>query len=120
MPTLTVENVGPFEVPAGTRLVLALRDIAHQDQLHACGGVAKCTTCKVEFVAGEPKAMTVAEQSVLEVKGLSNVRLSCQILVEDDMTVRVISTLTSSGKTDAGKRPAEALQPDPVWVGSQA
>lgn len=118
MPTLTVENVGPFEVPAGTRLVLALKDIAHQDQLHSCGGVAKCTTCKVEFTAHEPVAMTEAEKTVLAAKGLTGVRLSCQILVEDDMGVRVISTLASSGKADAGKRPMEALQPDPVWVGS--
>jgi ferredoxin len=80
MPKLTVESVGTFDVPAGKRLVLALEDEAGQDQLHACGGNARCTTCRVEFVAGEPAAMTVAEKTVLAAKGLSGVRLSCQIL----------------------------------------
>ncbi|MCH7728502.1 MAG: 2Fe-2S iron-sulfur cluster binding domain-containing protein, partial [Planctomycetes bacterium] len=50
MPKLTVEGVGGFEVPTGKRLVLALKDEAGIDQLHACGGNAKCTTCRVEFV----------------------------------------------------------------------
>ena len=51
MPRLTVEGVGDFEVPQGKRLVLALTDEAGIDQLHACGGNARCTTCRVEFVA---------------------------------------------------------------------
>ena len=50
MPKLTVEGVGTFDVPAGKRLVLALEDEAGVDQLHACGGNARCTTCRVEFV----------------------------------------------------------------------
>ena len=54
MPKLTVEGVGQFEVPAGKRLVNALVDECGVDQLHACGGFARCTTCRVEFVAGEP------------------------------------------------------------------
>ncbi len=65
MPKLTVENVGEFDVPRGKRLVLALEDEAGVNQLHACGGNARCTTCRVEFVAGEPKQMTVAEKSIL-------------------------------------------------------
>ena len=69
MPKLTVEGVGEFEVPAGKRLVLALTDEAKVDQLHACGGNARCTTCRVEFVAGEPDQMTVAEKNVLAAKG---------------------------------------------------
>jgi ferredoxin len=58
MPKLTVDGVGTFEVPQGKRLVLALVDEAGIDQLHACGGNARCTTCRVEFVAGEPATMT--------------------------------------------------------------
>ena len=54
MPQLTVEGVGAFIVPDGKRLVLALVEDAGIDQLHACGGRARCTTCRVEFVAGEP------------------------------------------------------------------
>src|SRR5688572_21463297 len=79
MPKLTVEGVGEFEVPEGKRLVLALEDEAKIDQLHACGGNARCTTCRVEFVSGEPDKMTEAEKNVLAARGLSGVRLSCQI-----------------------------------------
>src|SRR3954467_13879674 len=114
MPKLTVQDRGEFEVPQGKRLVLALEDEAGVDQLHACGGNARCTTCRVEFVAGEPDAMTVAEKNVLAARGLTGVRLSCQILCDHDMTVRIISRLAGSGRPDAGNRPADTIQPEPV------
>jgi ferredoxin len=116
MPRLTVEGVGEFEVPEGKRLVLALEDVAKIDQLHACGGNARCTTCRVEFLAGEPAQMTVAEQSVLAARGLSGVRLSCQMLCDHDMSVRAISRLAGSGRIDVGPRPADAITPPPQWV----
>ena len=116
MPKLTVEGVGEFEVPANKRLVLALEDEAKVDQLHACGGNARCTTCRVEFVSGEPDKMTEAEKQVLAAKGLSGVRLSCQIACDHDMAVRCISRLAGSGRADAGKRPADDITPPPVWV----
>jgi ferredoxin len=117
MPRLTVEGVGEFDVPEGKRLVLALEDEAGIDQLHACGGNARCTTCRVEFVTGEPPRMTVAEKDVLAKRGLSGVRLSCQILCDHDMTVRAISRLAGSGRADVGPRPADAIQPQPVeWT----
>jgi ferredoxin len=117
MPKLTVENVGEFTVPDGKRLVLALEDEAKVDQLHACGGNARCTTCRVEFVAGEPNQMTEAEKNVLAARGLSGVRLSCQIPCDHDMTVRAISRLAGSGRIDVGARPLDTIQPaPPVWV----
>src|SRR3982751_4942091 len=116
MPKLTVEGVGEYDVPQGKRLVLALEDEAKIDQLHACGGNARCTTCKVEFVAGEPDRMTQAEKNVLAARGLSGVRLSCQITCDHDMTVRAISRLAGSGRVDAGKRPEDQIQPPPVWT----
>jgi ferredoxin len=114
MPKLTVDGIGDFEVPQGKRLVLALEDEAGVDQLHACGGNARCTTCRVEFVAGEPDQMTVAEKQVLAARGLSGVRLSCQMLCDHDMTVRAISRLAGSGRKDAGNRPTGDIQPQPV------
>jgi len=117
MPKLTVEGKGEFEVPVGKRLVLALEDEVGVDQLHACGGNARCTTCRVEFVSGEPDKMTVAEKSVLAARGLTGVRLSCQIVCDHDMAVRAISRLAGSGRPDAGNRPADAIQPQPVlWT----
>jgi ferredoxin len=116
MPKLTVEGVGEFEVPAGKRLVLALVDEAGVDQLHACGGNARCTTCRVEFVSGEPDQMTEAEKSVLAARGLTGVRLSCQIACDAEMAVKCVSRLAGSGRKDAGNRPADAITPTPVWV----
>src|SRR5713226_1935600 len=114
MPKLTVEDKGEFEVPEGKRMVLALEDEAGVDQLHACGGNARCTTCRVEFLAGEPDQMTAAEKQILAARGLSGVRLSCQILCDHDMAVRAISRLAGSGRKDAGSRPADDTQPQPV------
>ena len=119
MPKLTVEGVGEFDVPAGKRLVNALSDDAKVDQLHACGGNARCTTCRVLFVAGEPDRMTQAEKELLQVRGLTatpGLRLSCQIVCDHDMTVKAISRLAGSGRSDAGKRPADDIQPPPVWT----
>jgi ferredoxin len=118
MPKLTVENIGSFEVPAEMRLVNALVDVAKVDQLHACGGNARCTTCRVEFVSGEPTKMTQAEKDVLAARGLNTpgLRLSCQILCEQDMDVKVISRLEGSGRKDAGKKPEAEITPPPVWT----
>jgi ferredoxin len=120
MPKLTVEGVGEFEVPAGKRLVLALEDEARVDQLHACGGNARCTTCRVEFIAGEPDRMTAAEKATLAARGLTGVRLSCQIPCDHDMSVRAISRLAGSGRIDVGPRPMDEINPQPVtWVAKQ-
>ncbi len=116
MPKLTVEGAGEFEVPEGKRLVLALTQDAGIDQLHACGGQARCTTCKVEFIAGEPEQMTVAEKNVLAAKGATGVRLSCQIVCDHDMSVRAISRFAGSGRKDAGSPVAAEIQPPAEWT----
>jgi len=116
MSKLVVEGVGEFEVPEGKRLVLALEQDAGIDQLHACGGNARCTTCRVQFVAGEPDRMTVAERDVLAARGLSGIRLSCQIVCDHDMTVHAISRLAGSGRKDAGHEPAAEIEPPPEWI----
>jgi ferredoxin len=117
MPQLTVEGIGTFTVPTDKRLVLALEDEAKVDQMHACGGNARCTTCRVEFVSGEPERMTAAEKTVLAARQVTGVRLSCQILCDHDMTVRAISRVSTTGRPDAGPRPADEIQPQPVeWV----
>jgi len=116
MSKLTVEGYGTFEVPADKRLVLAIEQDAKVDIMHACGGNARCTTCRVEFVAGEPSAMTMAEKQVLEAKSLSGVRLSCQMLCDHDMTVRAISRLEGTGRPDPGRTPEPVITPPPQWV----
>ena len=116
MPKLTVEGFGTVEVEDGKRLVLAIEQDAKVDILHACGGNARCTTCRVEFIAGEPDRMTVAEQTVLAAKNLTGVRLSCQSICDHDMTVRAISRLEGSGRPDPGPTPMPEITPPPQWM----
>jgi len=103
--------VGTFDVPFNKRLVLALEEDAGIDQLHACGGRARCTTCRVEFISGEPETRTDAEVAALARRELTGVRLSCQILCDHDMAVRAISRLAGSGRADAGPKPQPFIEP---------
>jgi ferredoxin len=116
MPTLTVEGFTPVDVESGKRLVLAIEQDAGVDILHACGGNARCTTCRVEFISGEPQKMTKAEKTRLEERGLTGVRLSCQIICDHDIAVRAISRLAGSGRPDPGKTPEPTIQPPPEWI----
>lgn len=111
MPTLTIEGKGSFEVEAGTRLVRAI-EANGGEPLHRCGGKARCTTCRVEFISGEPEKMTDAEKEKLESQGnLGKFRLSCQSLVEGDMHVKVLMPFSESGLEDPGPAPADHIEP---------
>ena len=89
MPQITVEGEKTFEAEVGTKLVLALEDNGI-DILHRCGGQARCTTCRIEVVEGSVPPMTVTEREALEEPELiAKYRLSCQLRVENDLTIRV-------------------------------
>ncbi len=107
MPTVTVEGDKSFEVEAGKKLVLAIED-AGIDILHRCGGNARCTTCRVQVVAGDPGPMEEVEQVRLAREGSlgPDIRLSCQVRVHGDLTVRVLGRAAAGGMT-AGPRPAD-------------
>lgn len=116
MPNLTVESVGTVEVPQGKRLVNALLDEAKVNQHYSCGGQAKCTTCRVQFVAGEPEKITVAEKDLLaanKIDPASGIRLSCQILCDHDMSVKILMEKPAN-KTP--NRPAPEIVPPAVWT----
>ena len=116
MPRLTVEGFPTVDVQDGKRLVLAIEQDAQVDILHACGGNARCTTCRIEFIAGEPQRMSKAEKMRIEERGLTGVRLSCQIVCDHDMSVRAISRLAGSGRPDPGRTPEPTIQPPPEWI----
>ena len=116
MAELTIDGVGIVEAPEGKRLVRAIMD-AGVDILHRCGGNARCTTCRVEFLAGEPERMTQAERLKLTENGqLGQFRLSCQCLLTDGMRVRPLMRLSTSGLEDAGPEPEPFITPEPEWT----
>ena len=119
MPKLTVEGFPTVDVEEGKRLVLAIEQDAKVDILHACGGNARCTTCRVEFLSGEPSATTEAEKVKLAERGLTGVRLSCQIVVDHEMAIRAISRLEGSGRPEPGSTPAPEITPPPEWIPKQ-
>jgi ferredoxin len=117
MPELEVEGVGTFDVEEDRRLVLAIEEDTGVDIMHQCGSHAHCATCRVEFLEGEPEDMTEAEKMLLEMRDLlGEARLSCQILCEHDMKVRVLMTVSSTGANGPGSTPEEEITPPPAWV----
>jgi ferredoxin len=115
MHELTIEGVGTFEVEDGTRLVRAIED-AGVDIGHRCGGHSQCTTCRVTFQDGEPDVMTEAEHEKLsDISQLGEMRLACQIVVDRDMTVAPLMTVSDQGWDDAGPEPAITVEPEPEW-----
>jgi ferredoxin len=110
MPVVVVEGeTQPIEAAEGRRLVLAIED-AGIDILHRCGGNARCTTCRVEILSGDPGPMTEPEEERLSrvEDRTPNMRLSCQVQVNDDLDVRVIRRLRDFPEmSDPGPRPIE-------------
>ena len=82
-----------FEAPAGKKLVLAIED-AGIDILHRCGGNARCTTCRVEVLEGNPEEMRELERNRLRQEAKKGVRRRELLLVhrlevgEDDPGAR--------------------------------
>ena len=108
MPKIQAETANGLietEPPAGKKLVLSIED-AGIDILHRCGGNARCTTCRVEILEGDPGEMEELERNRLAMESElgPNVRLSCQIRVSNDLKVRVINQASVRG-IDPGPRP---------------
>jgi len=110
MPVITAETANgavSINEVEGRKLVLALEDHG-VDILHRCGGNARCTTCRVEIIAGDPGPIGDAEKTILATKTDLNdhTRLSCQIRLKDDLHIKVINQASVAG-IDAGGRPEE-------------
>lgn len=103
----TADGKIAFEAEEGRKLVLCLEDNG-VDILHRCGGNAKCTTCRVEVLAGDPGEIGEAERTILATKTDLNdhTRLSCQVRLMDDLHVQVINQASVKG-IEPGTRPVE-------------
>jgi ferredoxin len=121
MPQLTV-NGKTYEVEHGKRLVLAIEESGIAVG-HRCGGNARCTTCRVAFLSGEPDTMTRAEFEKLTERGLfGQARLSCQIVCDHDMNVNVLMTADNQPqwKGDTGPEPEAEVKPAAEWLPIEA
>ncbi len=107
MPTIQVEGKGSFQTEEGRKLVLVLEDNG-VDILHRCGGNARCTTCRVEILEGDAGPIEQLEAELLAKKEITepNIRLSCQIRVHADISVKPVMTASESG-LEPGGRPQE-------------
>jgi ferredoxin len=117
MPVVTIEGEGTTTAAEGRRLVLAIEE-SGVDILHRCGGNARCTTCRVQVLTGDPGPMTEAETNRLArvTDPPENMRLSCQIQVRDDPrcacsaacgttpTCRILARLRSNGQPTTHSR----------------
>jgi ferredoxin len=103
----TAEGTVAFEAEEGKKLVLCLEDNGI-DILHRCGGNARCTTCRVEIIYGDPGEIGEPEKAVLATKTDLNdhTRLSCQVHLIDDLHVKVVNQASVKG-IDAGPRPVD-------------
>ena len=84
MPKIQAETANGLQeiaAPEGKKLVLVIED-AGIDILHRCGGNARCTTCRVEILDGDPGEMGEIERNRLAVEAelADNVRLSCRFM----------------------------------------
>jgi ferredoxin len=85
-----------FEVEEGAKLALAIEQNG-VDISHRCGGNARCTTCRVQFLSPEPP-MGDKERDCLEEDGvLGQFRLSCQVRVHQDIDVKVLMLASVQG-----------------------
>ena len=103
----TATGLQAFDAPQGKKLVLAIED-AGIDILHRCGGNARCTTCRVAVLSGDPGEMGELERDRLAIEAelAANIRLSCQIRVNDDLKVQVVNQASVRGM-DPGPRPLD-------------
>ena len=103
----TAEGTKAFECEAGKKLVLCIEDNGI-DILHRCGGNARCTTCRVEVLAGDPGEIGEPEAAILAMKTDlgDHTRLSCQVRINDDLHVKVINQASVTGM-EPGTRPED-------------
>ena len=103
----TADGKVSIEAEDGRKLVLAIED-SGIDILHRCGGNARCTTCRVEILGGDPGPIDEPERAILATKTDlgDHTRLSCQVRIMDNLHVRVINQSSVTG-LDPGPRPED-------------
>lgn len=89
-------------VPQGWSVLEASRS-HHIPHVSMCGGQARCSTCRVEVIAGDdhcPPASSIEAATLARIHAPRGVRLACQLRPTGD--IAVIPLLAPDGRTVAG------------------
>ena len=111
MALLTIENLpgAAVEVSAGTTLLAALQAAGH-DWMHACGAKGRCTTCRVQVLAGldnlsPPTAAELRYQAAGRL--LATERLTCQAQLPAGEALGRVPTATQLPHVRYGEPPTQ-------------
>lgn len=111
--TFTVTYAGGEQLPLHEGMSILEASVHHRvDHMHACGGSARCTTCRIEVMDGAEHCPPPGadEREVLEMNGLGeNVRLACQLRPTGDVTVRVLIQEHHAQRPRVGERGIQEL-----------
>jgi ferredoxin, 2Fe-2S len=77
-------------------LMTLLKDRIYPQDFGECGGVGRCGTCLVKIKSGQSPSLIGKEANTLERMGINDpdVRLACQIQVDENLNNIVITVLS--------------------------
>lgn len=87
---ILVNNEREINVPSGAKLLNALSD-AHLFVASACGGGGTCGQCRVKIFEGGGTILATETSHVNKRQAAAGERLSCQVVVKQDMKIEVPS-----------------------------
>lgn len=93
MPVVKIENLNSKSIHcAAKREKLLDILLSETDWMHACGGKGRCTSCRARIISGMDHLSdrTRPELQYMKLNKLQeDERLTCQVLVDGDVTIRV-------------------------------
>jgi 2Fe-2S ferredoxin len=94
MPQITIQNINNKSVPFqdSSKTVLKIFQENLIDWMHACGGKGRCTTCRMQVLAGAEQLSkpSAFEQKMLKAGRLEDdERLACQCRPQGDLLICV-------------------------------
>ncbi|MDX1508822.1 MAG: 2Fe-2S iron-sulfur cluster-binding protein, partial [Woeseiaceae bacterium] len=86
--SVLVNDERELQMPVGMKLMQGLAD---QGILvaSACGGGGTCGQCRVRVLSGGGAILPTEKSSISKREAADHMRLSCQVAVKQDMTIRV-------------------------------
>ncbi len=119
MPKLTViTNDIAREIPFSHGASYSVRELLEAADIRircGCQGNGACGLCLVEIIAGNINSPTKNERLILSPEQLDrNIRLACQVTPKNDLSIRIISTVSTSNWRDLDHIPCTPSKLQPV------